>query len=436
MEMEMDIDIQEKMTVNNASSHSSPAKFLRSCYQEHCTFLTPMLGWFVFSSSLSLYNKYVFGEEHMAFPCPLLMTSLHFLIQFLVSYGLSKKFPDALGGDQVDAMPWGIYLCVAIPCALVTSLDVGLSNLSLVRITLTFYTMVKSSSPIFVVISAYIFGIEKITPILIITVIIISAGELLTVLGEVKFDLIGFIYVLSAAVLSGMRWTVIQLKLQSLEPKLKSTIATMRILSPFMFLTMVLLSLVIEEPWNKFGSNNQSGISFFEGPKEILGTVGIGLLGGTLAICMISCELFLIMKTSAIILMIGGVVKELTTIILGVSVMGDKMNATNSLGVLVVFSGVMTYKVSHYLQKKEKVYDSVDMDSNGSFALDAEHSLTNGRRDGNGELHDGPFSLDYEFDDSNELEGNHNDNIIDRRRQKKSKSNQRPLVESEDVEII
>jgi hypothetical protein len=65
---------------------------------------------------------------------------------------------------------------------------------------MTFYTMVKSSSPIFVVASAYVFGIEKITPALILTVLIISAGELLTVMGEVAFDLIGFLLVLSASI--------------------------------------------------------------------------------------------------------------------------------------------------------------------------------------------------------------------------------------------
>ena len=198
-----------------------PDSDTKSCYSDHCTYLIPMLGWFVFSGLLFRYNNYVYGWTHMAFPCPLLVTSFHFLIQFIRSYTLSSIYPITFGGDQVDAMSWNTYLyAVAIPCGLIISLDVGLSNLALVRITMTFYNMVKSSSPIFVVISAYCFGIEKITPALIRTVLFFFAGEmLLTVSGEVEFDMIGSILVLSAAIFSGMRWTVVQLKLQTLKPK-------------------------------------------------------------------------------------------------------------------------------------------------------------------------------------------------------------------------
>ena len=75
------------------------------------------------------------------------------------------------------------------------------------------------------------------------------------------------------------------------------------------------------------------------------------------------------MKSSAVVLMIGGVLKELTTIMIGVTVMKDQLNLTNSLGVAVVFSGVLLYKVSHHLEKKEKEYDSVDVNSNGSSQM-------------------------------------------------------------------
>lgn len=411
-----------------------------------------MLGWFLFSGLLSLYNKYIFGDTHMAFPCPLLMTSVHFATQFLFSYILTKRFPVSLGGDQVESMSWSTFLSVAVPCGLVTSFDVGLSNLALVRITMTFYTMVKSSSPIFVVASAYCFGIEKITWSLILTVFIISTGELLTVMGEVAFDLIGFILVLSASILSGMRWTVVQLKLQSLEPRLKSTIAVMRILSPFMFLSMLFLSMVLEKPWVLFGhkSGSESGISFFDTPRDALWTLGLGMIGAVLAICMIICEFYLIMKSSAVVLMIGGVLKELTTIMIGVTVMGDQLNTVNSLGCVVVFSGVLLYKISHHLEHKEKVYDSLDMDSAGSTSVLLEEDsspLGHERRlsRGTGDDHDladqvTMMEATISIGDRSGAEANAYGTINKRRRAARSTSldqetSQRPLVESKDAEL-
>mmetsp|Transcript_61135 Transcript_61135/g.180824 ORF Transcript_61135/g.180824 Transcript_61135/m.180824 type:complete len:385 (-) Transcript_61135:97-1251(-) len=288
----------------------------------------------------------------MAFPCPLLLTSIHFLVQWTVSWGLTAAYPETLGGNQVKEMTWKTFLYVSVPCGLVTSIDVGLSNLALVRISISFYTMVKASSPIFVVASAYVFGIEKITLSLLMVVLIIAAGEFLTVLGEVNFDAVGFVLCLSASVLSGMRWTLVQLLIQGIEPPLKSTLATMRILSPMMFASMFFLSLVLEQPWVKLGPG--SGTTYFSSMEDGLFTLSLGLGGAFLAITMVLCEFYLIMKSNAIILMIGGVVKEMVTILVGVLAFGDVLNVINIAGFLIVFLGVVTYKVTFHLNKMEK----------------------------------------------------------------------------------
>jgi solute carrier family 35, member C2 len=289
----------------------SPLDRLTSLYNAHCIYLLPMAGWFTFSALLSAYNKFVFGSGHLKFPCPLLLTSLHFLIQWIFSLSISAAFPKFFGGDRVSEMTWTQYLMVSIPCGLITTGDVGMSNLALVRITLSFYTMVKASTPIFVLIWAYIFGIERITWSLLFIVAVIACGEFLTVLGETTFDILGFFLCLMASCLSGARWTLVQLKIQSLDPPLKTSIATMRVLSPSMFISMILISIIVERPWNKLGEG------FVNNPGEILYTFGLGMIGALFAIAMILCEFSLIMSASAMILMIGGVVKELITIFVG-----------------------------------------------------------------------------------------------------------------------
>jgi solute carrier family 35, member C2 len=306
-----------------------------------------MLGWFVSSALLSSYNKIVFGAGHQAFPCPLLLTSVHFLSQWIFSYVVSTLYPVAVGTDRLKShnMTWKEWFSISVPCGLVTSGDVGLSNLSLVTISMTFYTMVKSSAPIFVLMWAYLFGIERITMNLIFVVIIICIGEVLTVTGEVDFHLGGFLLCLSASVLSGARWTLVQLKIRSMDPPLKTTIATMRLLAPSMFWSMLLVSFAVEQPWERLKdrSINQTLYDLF----------GIGLLGATFAIFMILCEFWLIMRTNAFVLMIGGVLKEMITIFVGVSVFGDELNRVNISGCFVVFVGVIYYKFTHNRDAKE-----------------------------------------------------------------------------------
>jgi len=282
----------------------------------------------------------------MNFPCPLLLTSVHFLVQWIFSEVACDCFPEQLGSNRVAIMTWKEWAWVSVPCGVVTALDVGLSNLSLVRITLTFYTMVKSSAPIFVLGWAYIFKIERITLPLICVILFIASGELLTVYGEVDFDLLGFFLCLGASVLSGLRWTLVQTMLQNLNPPLESTILTMKLLAPSMFWSMLVLSAIIEKPWIELREEKEVNYG-------LLSISMLGLAGGALAISMILCELSLILRASAIILMIGGVVKELTTIALGISVFGDKLNWINSIGVCIVFLGVLSYKVVFHFQKKE-----------------------------------------------------------------------------------
>jgi solute carrier family 35 protein C2 len=282
----------------------------RGFYAEHCAYLLPMAGWFLFSVLLSTYNKVVFGENNMKFPCPLLLTSIHFGTQWFFAWFTCTRFPETFGSQRVNDMSWSEFLGISVPCGLVTSGDVGLSNLSMVTMSLTFYTMVKASTPVFVLIWAYFFGIVRITWALCGVVLVISVGELMTVAGEVEFKFTGFILCLMASVLSGARWTLVQLKIQSLDPPLKTTVATMRVLSPFMFLSMLIVSLIIEEPWSSMRE-------FIDSWGKLFLVLELGLGGAFLAICMIMCEFWLIMHTSAIILMIGGVIKEMLTIFMG-----------------------------------------------------------------------------------------------------------------------
>jgi solute carrier family 35, member C2 len=262
----------------------------------------------------------------------------------MFSYIASELFPMFCGAERVRTMTWKEWISVSVPCGFVTSGDVGLSNLSLVTISMTFYTMVKSSTPIFVLMWAYLFGIERITWNLCFVVLIIAFGEVLTVVGEVDFHPVGFALCLTASVLSGARWTLVQLKLRQMEPPLKTTIVTMRLLAPSMFWSMLFVSLCIEHPWIRL-QDRPVRVTLYD-------LFGLGMVGATLAICMILCEFWLIMKSNAIVLMIGGVLKEMITIFAGVIFFGDELNSINLSGCFVVFVGVVYYKVTHFADAK------------------------------------------------------------------------------------
>ncbi|KAG4203052.1 hypothetical protein ERO13_A05G376700v2 [Gossypium hirsutum] len=171
-----------------------------------------ILVWYTFSTFLTLYNKTLLGDDLGKFPAPLLMNTVHFTMQAvlskLITWYWSHKFL------PTDPMTRRDYFYKVVPTALSTALDVNLSNASLVFISVTFATMCKSATPIFLLLFAFAFRLESPSLHLLGIILVISVGILLTVSKETGFQFWGFVFVMLAAVMSGFRWCMTQILLQ------------------------------------------------------------------------------------------------------------------------------------------------------------------------------------------------------------------------------
>ena len=87
---------------------------------------------------------------------------------------------------------------------------------------------------------------------------------------------------------------------------------TMRVLAPTMFFSMMFLSLVIEQPWKLLDPE----YAYFDNKNGMI-VVSVVILGAVIAIVMVLCEFSLLLQSNAVVLMIGGVLKELLTICVG-----------------------------------------------------------------------------------------------------------------------
>ncbi|RUP45224.1 hypothetical protein BC936DRAFT_148460 [Jimgerdemannia flammicorona] len=165
-----------------------------------------------------------------------------------------------------------------VPCGLAAALEICTANASLVYITLSFYTMVKSSTPIWVLVFAFAFGLERPRLQLIFIIVVMVAGVILTVAGETAFNLTGFVLVLIAAVVSGLRWSLTQILLQADSLGMDNPVATLYYLSPIMFIFMTVMSLLFEDPVGQF--RNSEHFDGFYTAAETFGLMGIGGLLG------------------------------------------------------------------------------------------------------------------------------------------------------------
>ncbi|XP_042477883.1 probable sugar phosphate/phosphate translocator At1g06470 [Macadamia integrifolia] len=308
--------------------------------------------WYGFSTCLTLYNKTLLGDNLGKFPAPMLMNTVHFAMQAVLSNAITwfwdKRFQPRV------AMSWRDYFIRVVPTALGTALDINLSNASLVFITVTFATMCKSASPIFLLLFAFAFRLETPSIKLLGIILIISVGILLTVAKETEFDFWGFIFIMLAAIMSGFRWSMTQILLQREVYGLKNPLTLMSYVAPVMAVATALLSLMMD-PWDEFKKNE-----YFNNSWHVFRSTLLMLFGGTLAFFMVLTEYILVSVTSAVTVTIAGVVKEAVTILVAVFYFHDQFTWLKGNGLVIIMVGVGLFNWYKYqnLQKHQESEDN------------------------------------------------------------------------------
>ncbi|KAI5481797.1 nucleotide-sugar transporter [Pseudohyphozyma bogoriensis] len=237
------------------------------------------------------------------------------------------------------------YGSKVVPCGVATGLDIGLSNLSLRSITLSFYTMCKSSSLAFVLLFAFAFRLERPSWKLAGIIVIITGGVILMVSTETQFDLAGMVEVLSASALGGLRWSLTQILLDKESMGMGNPIATLFWLAPIMGVTLATTSMIVDGWGNVF-----SHPEFFGSFWRTLKTAGAIFLPGVLAFSMNVTEFGLIQRTSVVTLSVAGIFKEVAVIFLSMFIFHDQLTPINVSGLVVTLFGIALYNYLKYEQ--------------------------------------------------------------------------------------
>ncbi|TVY36511.1 putative transporter, partial [Lachnellula occidentalis] len=316
--------------------------------------------WYIFSLSISIYNKWMFSADHLDFKFPLFTTCMHMMVQFtlssLVLFFLPQFRPrydsisnphnaqttdSDLAQHEADSkkplMTRMFYFTRIGPCGLATGLDIGLGNTSLKFITLTFYTMCKSSSLAFVLLFAFLFRLETPSWRLVAIIATMTIGVVMMVAGEVDFSTLGFILVISAAFFSGFRWGLTQILLLR-NPATSNPFSSIFYLAPVMFFSLLLLAIPVEG----FPALFQGLRTLMEVKGNILGPC-ILLFPGAIAFCMTASEFALLQRTSVVTLSIAGIFKEVVTILAAGLVFHDTLTPINISGLFVTIGAIAAY---------------------------------------------------------------------------------------------
>jgi len=316
--------------------------------------------WYVFSLSISIYNKWMFDPKHLDFHFPLFTTCFHMIVQFtlasLVLFFLPQFRPryDSISNphnthvsddnaqqheedSKKPLMTRMFYFTRIGPCGMATGLDIGLGNMSLKFITLTFYTMCKSSSLAFVLLFAFLFRLEIPSWRLVAIIFTMTVGVIMMVAGEVDFSILGFILVISAAFFSGFRWGLTQILLLR-NPATSNPFSSIFYLAPIMFASLLIIAIPVEG----FPALGEGFRILIEKKGPFLGPALL-LFPGAIAFCMTASEFALLQRTSVVTLSIAGIFKEVVTISAAGIVFHDPLTPINISGLFVTIGAIAAY---------------------------------------------------------------------------------------------
>jgi len=321
--------------------------------------------WFIFATILSVYNKWMFSPKYFNFPFPLFVTTFHMLVQFILAAIARAVFPRLFVPTRRPSLR--DYGKKAVPCGVSTSLDIGLSNLSLKTITLSFYTMCKSSSLVFVLGFAFLFHLEKFSLRLILVIMLITSGVVLMVATETHFVLSGMLLVFFASAVGGLRWALTQMLLQKKDMGMDNPCATVFWLAPIMGVSLAILCGIVE------GFGNVFSTAFFDGFQATLRTGLYVLAPGAIAFFMVLSEFYIIQRTGIVPMSIAGIFKEVTTIVLSTWVFGDQLTPINITGVAITICGIALFTFHKY---RKSIDSPIPLDAHGNpIAPDSSDSL-------------------------------------------------------------
>ncbi|KAL8725837.1 MAG: hypothetical protein Q9181_006269 [Wetmoreana brouardii] len=347
--------------------------------------------WYLFSVSISVYNRWMFGPKTLDFKFPLFTTCMHMAVQFLLActvlYFLPhfrpradsitnpKNHPPQPHREQSHSKPLMtrlFYLTRIGPCGTATGLDIGLGNMSMRFVTLTFFTMCKSSALAFILIFAFVFHLEQPSWKLVFIIATMTVGVIMMVAGETEFSPLGFFLIISASFFSGFRWALTQILLLR-NPATSNPFSSIFFLAPIMFLVLAILAIPVEG-FSALGEGLQT-VAAKHG--TVFGIV-ILLFPGILAFCMTSSEFALLQRTSVVTLSICGIFKEVVTITTANLVFHDTLTPINVSGLIVTIGSIATYNYIKITKMRRQAQEDVARKLDGDREAEQQPMISEG----------------------------------------------------------
>ncbi|CCL99570.1 uncharacterized protein FIBRA_01588 [Fibroporia radiculosa] len=282
--------------------------------------------WIVLSSSVIIYNNYVYNTLEFRFPVFLVTWHLTFAA---IGTRVLQRTTHLLDGAKDIHMSKEMFARSILPIGFLFSASLILSNTAYLYLSVAYIQMLKAFTPVAILLISWTFRIQDPNKRLALIVMMISCGVALTSHGELHFNMVGFLTQAAAVGFEASRLVMIQILLHGLK---MDPLVSLHYYAP----VCALINLAVI-PFTE-------GLAPFHeimraGPLILLSNACVAFLLNVAAV-------FLVGAGSGLVLTLAGVFKDILLITGSVLAFGAPITPLQVVGYSIALAGLVLFKTS------------------------------------------------------------------------------------------
>ncbi|KAJ4306504.1 hypothetical protein N0V88_001307 [Collariella sp. IMI 366227] len=282
--------------------------------------------WVFFSNLTILFNKWMIDGRGY----PVILTCWHLIFATIATQVLART-TKLLDGRKTVKMTGRTYLRAIVPIGLLYSASLVCSNQVYLYLSVAFIQMLKAAAPVAVLLTSWAWGVEEPSLKRFLNILLIVAGVALASFGEIDFSLTGFLFQLGGIVFEAVRLVMIQVLLSGDTQKM-DPLVSLYYYAPVCAVMNVIIAIGSEA--NSFNPADLAKAGY-----------GLLLLNAIVAFMLNVSSVFLIGKTSGLVMTLTGILKNILLVIISVLIWHTTISWLQFLGYAIALSGLVYYSI-------------------------------------------------------------------------------------------
>lgn len=224
-----------------------------------------------------------------------------------------------------------IYGQSIVPIGILFSFSLICGNMAYLYLSVSFIQMLKATNAVATLLATWAFRIVPPNFRVLGNVSVIVTGIVIASFGEIKFDLTGFIYQVSGIIFEALRLVMVQRLLSSAEFKM-DPLVSLYYYAPACAVTNGIFTMFIEIPRITMGDIYGLGISTLVANAIVAFLLNVSVV-------------LLIGQTSAVVLTMSGVLKDILLVVASMVIFRDPVTAQQFFGYSIALAGLVYYRL-------------------------------------------------------------------------------------------